>query len=391
MWEPKARARWMVAVTGSHTLSGILGPVIGGVISDQIGWRWGFWIDVPLTLIAIISLMLWFPKLKNPERTYKFDFTGAMLFCIFSASALFAISMGSIYGWTSQPIIVGGILACLGLVGFVVIELRSIDPMIPMNLFKSRVFSAAVSANMTITISFVVSTIFIPLLIIGSRGQSATMSSIPLIVQAFGIVLGANLSGQILSRKGFARELAAIGSFISAVVLFWIGYQAVSITMVNLSFGTFLIGIGVSMMFTAFTVPIQNHMPAQFLGVVTTTMQFARSFGMAIGGALLGAILLIQIYSDLESKEGLELKIRDPEIIVNEKQLENLKSQFLSDPELGSEIYEKQLSESRTNLGHGIGVIFKVSGFISGAGILFSVIAFSGISARPDNKRKTSF
>ena len=380
MWEPKDRARWLGVLSASFTIAGVAGPVVGGVVSDQIGWRWIFWVNVPIGLAALFLLLMWFPRLRREARPRQFDLRGAFLFSVFSATVLLALSLGgNTYEWSSPQILAMFGIAAAGLLGFVAVERRAPDPMVPLHLFRSRVFSGAMTASLTITVTFVVTTIFVPLLVIGAMGESATVSAIPLITQALGIAIGANLAGQVLSRWGFARSLSATGMGITALMMFWVGAVAESISLGLLSFLTFAMGVGISLAFTSFTVPVQNAMPRPVLGVVTTSLQFSRVFGMALGSTVLGAIMLAQLTIPNTAGTGPEAQIRDPEVVVNNERLAEVRAEFLASPGLGEDAFLTGLDSSRANIARALGMVFTIAGFVSAAGVVLAFATFTGM------------
>lgn len=384
MWEPQERAKWLGALSGAFTLAGVAGPILGGVVSDEIGWRWLFWFNLPVGLLALWFLMRMFPKLDRERRKSHFDVMGAVTFGLFATSALFAVSLGGdTFAWDS-PVIIGLFLfAALSLAMFVRAEFRAEDPVTPPDLFRHRVFAGAMAASLTVTISFVVTTVFIPLLVIGAKGESATVAAYPLMSQAVGIAIGANFAGQILSRWGYPRLLSATGLAVTAVILWSLGGLDADFSIALLSGLTLLLGIGITFAFTSFTVPVQNAMPDNVLGVVTTSLQFARVFGMAAGSAILGAILLAGIgILDVDNPGPTDL-IKDPEVIVAEERLAEVRDDFLADPALGESAFDEALAESRETVSDALSVVFRVAAVGSAVGVLLAIFTFTGLR-KPD-------
>lgn len=386
MWSPRDRAKWLGVLSGAFTMAGVTGPILGGVVSDEVSWRWLFWFNLPVGGFSLWLLLRLFPKLNRERRARHFDVAGAVTFGLFATAALFAVSLGGdTFDWDS-PIIIGLFLfAGLSLALFVRAEFRAADPVTPPELFRHRVFSGAMAASLTVTISFVVTTVFIPLLVIGAMGQSATTSAYPLMTQAVGIAIGANLAGQVIARLGYARELSAIGLAITAAILWILGEQTVDVSLLQLAVMTFGMGVGLSLAFTSFTVPVQNVMPENVLGVVTTSLQFARLLGMAAGSAVLGAILLAQLgIPDVKDAGPADL-VRDPEVLVNETRLAEVREDFLADPALGEEAYVIAVDDSRDGIANALSVVFKVAAVGSGVGVLLAIFTFTGLR-RPEDE-----
>lgn len=385
MWTPNERAKWLGALSGAFTLAGVAGPILGGVVSDEFGWRWLFWFNLPVGLLALWFLMRMFPKLDRERRRSHFDVMGAVTFGVFATSALFAVSLGGdTFAWDS-PVIIGLFLfAALNFALFVRAEFRAEDPITPPDLFKHRVFAGAMAASLTVTISFVVTTVFLPLLVIGAKGETATVAAYPLMSQAIGIAIGANLAGQILSRWGYARLLSATGLAVTAVILWSLGGFGTDISIPLLAGLTLVLGIGITFAFTSFTVPVQNAMPENVLGVVTTSLQFARVFGMAAGSAILGAILLAGIgIVDVENPGPQDL-IKDPEVIVAEDRLAEVRDDFIADPALGEAAFDEALAESRESVSDALSLVFRVAAVGSALGVLLAIFTFTGMRKPED-------
>ena len=380
MWAPQDRGKWLGVLSGSFTLAGVSGPILGGVISDQVGWRWLFWYNLPLGLLSIWALIQLFPKLDREKKKRHFDVAGAITFGLFATAALFAVSVGGdVFAWDS-PIIIGLFtFAALNLALFVRAEFRAEDPVTPPSLFKHRVFAGAMAASLTVTISFVVTTVFLPLLVIGAKAGTATTSAYPLMTQAVGVAIGANFAGQVLSRWGFARALSATGLGVTALILGVLGMTGTDVGIPLLSVMTLVMGIGISLAFTSFTVPVQNAMPENVLGVVTTSLQFARVFGMAVGSAVLGAILLARLgAADVQNAAPEEL-IRDPEVVVSKDRLDAVRQDFITDPALGEAAFVTALARSRHGIGDALSTVFYVAAAGSAAGVVLAIYTFSGV------------
>jgi len=378
MWAPKDRAKWLGVLSGAFTLSGVVGPILGGFISDEISWRWLFWFNLPLGTVSLWFLLRTFPKIEREHRSRRLDIAGGLTFGLFASTALFAVSLGGDkYAWDS-PVIIGLFLfASLSIGLFVRAELRAEDPVLPPALFRHRIFAGAMVASMTMTISFVVTTVFVPLLVIGAMGESATTSALPLMAEALGIAIGANLAGQILSRFGYARELAATGLALTAAILWWIGMIGIDINLNQLIMMSLAMGIGIALAFTSLTIQVQNSMPESVLGVVTTSMQFSRTFSMATSSAVLGAILLAGIgFTNIDDPRPQDM-IKNPEVVVAEERLADVRFDYLADPNLGESAFDQDLSEAREKIAHALSTVFRVAAIGSAIGVLLAIYTFS--------------
>jgi hypothetical protein len=199
---------------------------------------------------------------------------------------------------------------------------------------------------------------------------------------AAGVAIGSNLGGQIVARWGYVRELAAGGLGLASGMIFYFGTLTPDTSMALILVASVFLGVGVSLGFTSFTAPVQNAMPEASLGVVTTSLQFARVLGMAVASAALGALLLAQLAIGGASSGDPRLELADPEVLVSSERLEDVKQKFIDDPQLGLTAYETVLAESREDLASAVRVVFRVAGVVSAIGVVLSLITFAGMKGR---------
>ncbi len=393
LWAPADRAKWMGVTTVGFTLSGVMGPIIGGVVSDTLSWRWVFFINVPTGGISLILLWIWFPSVASVARKGRLDLLGAALFAAGATALLLALTWGGRdYAWSS-PTILGLIAGSLILFAlFARVEIRAEDPMLPLSLFRHRVFTLGWLASLTVTSTFIAITAFQPLFVQGVLGKSATAAAGPLVALAAGVAVGANVAGQILSRRGFPRELGMIGLLVSAIGLFAMSTLGSTSPIWILYASTGLTGLGVSLGFTAFTVPIQNAMPVSVLGVVTSTLQFARMFGQAAGSAVFGAVLFAAVAVSVMGVDvdSPQVRISDPEVIVASDELGDIRAEYLSDPALGEEQFQADLATSRDRLAGGLGAVFRLAAAFSLIGVALAWFTFTGVASGAVGQRRRS-
>ena len=194
LWAPAERAKWMGVATAGFTLSGVMGPIFGGIVSDTLTWRWVFFINVPTGAVSLLLLWIWFPNVPPGERKGRLDLMGAALFAGASTALLLALTWGGRdYAWDSPRILglIGGSLVAFAF--FARVELRAADPMLPLNLFSHRIFALGWLASLTTTSTFIAITAFQPLFVQGVMGRSATSAAVPLIALAIGVATGAML------------------------------------------------------------------------------------------------------------------------------------------------------------------------------------------------------
>ncbi|HIF12674.1 MAG TPA: MFS transporter [Dehalococcoidia bacterium] len=392
LWAPSERAKWMGVATAGFTLSGVMGPIFGGIVSDTLSWRWVFFINIPTGAFSLLLLWIWFPNVHRDERKGRLDLMGAVLFVGAATALLLALTWGGRdYAWDSPRILglIGGSLVAF--LVFARVELKADDPMLPLNLFTHRIFAFGWLASLTTTSTFIAVTAFQPLFVQGVMGKSATSAAIPLIALAIGVAGGANVAGQILSRRGHARELGISGLSMTAVSLIFVSTLDSESSIWSLFVVTGFIGFGMSFGFTSFTVPVQNAMPISILGVVTSTLQFGRLFGQAAGSAVFGAVLFASVAGSFVGldEDSPQVRIADPGIIVAVDELAEVRSEYLADPKLGEQRYESDLATSRNNLSAGLSTVFLVAAAFSITGVVLAWFTFSGGARTVIARRET--
>ena len=392
LWAPSERAKWMGVATAGFTLSGVMGPIFGGIVSDTFSWRWVFFINIPTGAFSLLLLWIWFPNVQRDERKGRLDLMGAVLFVGAATALLLALTWGGRdYAWDSPRILglIGGSLVAF--LVFARVELKADDPMLPLNLFTHRIFAFGWLASLTTTSTFIAITVFQPLFVQGVMGKSATSAAIPLIALAIGVASGANIAGQILSRRGYARELGISGLSIATVCLVFVSTLDSASSIWSLFIATGFIGFGMSFGFTSFTVPVQNAMPISVLGVVTSTLQFGRLFGQAAGSAVFGAVLFASVAVSFVglNEDSPQVRIADPGIIVAVDELAEVRSEYLMDPALGEQRYESDLATSRNNLSDGLSTVFLFAAAFSMSGVVLAWFTFSGGRSTATLRRET--
>ena len=291
---PPARRGRVQGLFGSvWGLASVVGPPVGGYLTDNFSWRWVFYVNIPLGFVALGTLLVLFPKIAPPARKISIDFLGAITLLVWVVPLLVALSWGGIqYPWKSVPIVGLGIVVVIGLAAFVYAERRAAEPILPPSLFHNRtvvttlVMGGLMGAGMFSVI------LFSPLWVQGVMGASATESGTVLVPMTIGIVSANIISGQIMSRTGRYKALALFGY---ALI---VGGMALLATMdVQTSYGAMsaymvVVGFGLGTLMPILTVVVQTSVPRTMLGVASGSQQFFRSIGATLGVAMLGSVLV---------------------------------------------------------------------------------------------------
>lgn len=305
----RERGRFMGLFSGVYALAGALGPLIGGFFADLhtihlaglaiAGWRWVFYLNLPIALVAMAIIVWRMPRLRH-QSGRKIDVLGAIFFVATVVPLLLALTWGGTrYSWASAPIaalLMGSALAtCL----FVLIELRTAHPLLPMDLFRNRVFMIGNVAATIVGAAFLGLAMFMPLFPQAVQGLSATDSGIVTFPLLIGVLLSAAASRIIASRTGVYKSTIVAGLVGLAVATVWLSTIGPDTPQWALAIGLFLVGIAVGPSQSLYTLAVQNAVPPQQLGVATSASQFCKQIGALIGVAMFGALLVGNLQAQL--------------------------------------------------------------------------------------------
>lgn len=299
---PRERGRYQGLFGAVFGISSVLGPLLGGFFTESLSWRWVFWINVPLGLLALVVIQrtLHLPKARVEHAI---DYVGAVLI-VAAVSAILLVTVwgGQTYDWDS-PIIIGLIVAGVVLVvAFVLWELRVPEPLLPMRLFGNSVFTNTSIVSFLFGFAFFGAIIYLPVYLQVVKGYSPTASGLLLLPLVLGIFLASAGSGQAITRTGHYKIFPLIGFVIIPTALLWLSTLQVDTPIWNLSLRVFLLGVGLGLVIQTLVVAVQNAVEPRDLGVATSSNTFFRSMGGAIGVAVFGSVLTTTLQSSLESR-----------------------------------------------------------------------------------------
>jgi EmrB/QacA subfamily drug resistance transporter len=293
LYPPAKRGRISGVMGSVFGLASIVGPAVGGLLTDGPGWRWCFYVNVPVGLVALAVLYRYFPNLVRPRATKpRVDWAGAVTLVLGVVPLLLALSWGGRdYLWASQQI-VSMLMVGVAMIGlFLYLQTRTADALMPPSLFGPRVVWTAAGALTVVSIAMFGTTLFIPLFIQGVVGRSATESGAVVTPMIFALIGSSIVSGQLVTRLGKYRLIAITGVAVTAL-----GMVLMAMMHEQTAYGTVLrnmvvMGLGLGITMPVFTLAVQNAVDPGSVGVMTSSLQFLRSIGGSIGAAIFGAIL----------------------------------------------------------------------------------------------------
>jgi MFS family permease len=275
--------------------SSVLGPAVGGWLTDNASWRWCFFVNLPLAAVALVVVWFGFVRRPAPEK-HAIDYAGALLLATGAAAGLLgAVWGGTQYPWSS-PIIIGLFLVAIVLsTAFVLCERRTEEPIIPLDLFEGRTFSAATVASFAVGAAMFGAIIYVPLFVQRVLGESASSSGIVLTPLMLGIITTSILAGQIVSRTGHYRPVLMSGPPLLAIGFLLLTQIGMGTSELTITRDVVIVGLGVGLMMQTLTVAVQNSVGRRRIGVATASVQFFRTVGAMAGVSVMGAIVTARL------------------------------------------------------------------------------------------------
>ncbi|WP_063835767.1 MDR family MFS transporter [Streptomyces mutabilis] len=303
---PRDRAKYMAPLGAVFSLASVAGPLLGGWLTDGIGWRWAFWLNMPLGLFVLAACAV----LRLPRRPGRVvvDFPGiALMAAAVTCTVLVATWGGTRYPWSDARILalaVGGLAAWTV---FFLSQRRAEEPVIPLRLFRSRVFNYATLIGMiVIGIGMFAVVGYLPTYLQMVYGMSATASGLMLLPMVIGITAGAVVSGQRLSKTGRYKVYPLVGTFVVAVAALLMSTLDTGTPLVVVCGHLLLLGVGVGLMMQVLVLAIQNDFPPQDLGTATSANGFFREIGATLGTAVVGALFTHRLAGQLADRVPTE-------------------------------------------------------------------------------------
>jgi len=291
LFPPSRRGRVSGMLGAVFGLASVTGPAVGGFLTDGPGWRWCFYVNVPIGALAFAILLFGFPHLVKRRKEHTIDWMGAVTLILSMVPILLALEWGGrTYPWRSPEVIA---LAGFGLVMFVVfliVETKAPEAIMPPRLFRDRVVGNAACAAMLMAVAMFGATLFIPLFIQSVIGASATRSGALLTPMMTTMVLASGFAGFHVTRKGKYKALSVFGLVAATAGLFMLS-QAGTASYSSVVVAMIVLGAGLGVTLPIFSLAVQNAVPPSQAGMATATVQFVRSLGGSLGAAIFGAVL----------------------------------------------------------------------------------------------------
>jgi EmrB/QacA subfamily drug resistance transporter len=381
IFPPAQRAKWAGIIMSVFGFATIVGPLLGGWITDNIGWRWTFYVNVPVGIVAL-AFAAWALPGHVQLRKHSIDWLGTTFLVFAAVPLLLAFSWaGSEYAWSSPVIIALFVFSVAMWAIFYLREMRAEEPILNPRLFQNRIFSVSTVASAIQSAAMFGAIMFLPLFVQGVMGKTATNSGTILMPMMLAAIVSSVGAGQLLARTGRYKAVVIAGFVAVSVGAFLLSRMTVNTTSARLVGYMIIMGLGLGIAMSTFTVIVQNQYPTHRLGEVSAGLQFFRSIGSTVGLAVFGTILTSRFAVSLAGNLPEQLKtiasdpayagqLNNPQVLLAPEAKTQLLQLFSQFGEQAQKLLDSFMAAVRHSLEYAIGEVFFLAMIVAIVGLV---------------------
>ncbi|MEU3031964.1 DHA2 family efflux MFS transporter permease subunit [Streptomyces incarnatus] len=296
---PRDRGRYQGLFGAVFGATSVLGPLLGGLFTEHLSWRWVFYVNLPIGIVALAVIAA---ALRIPVRSARhvIDYLGTFLIaCVATCLVLVASLGGTTWAWGSPQIIALAVAGVLLAVAFVAVERRAAEPVLPLGLFRIRTFTLSAVISFIVGFAMFGAMTYLPTFLQVVHGVSPTMSGVYMLPMVFGLLLSSTVSGQIVSRTGRWKVFPVTGTAVTAIGLLLLHRLDETSSTAEMSTYFFVFGLGLGLVMQVLVLIVQNAVSYEDLGVATSGATFFRSIGASFGVAIFGTVFASRLADKL--------------------------------------------------------------------------------------------
>ncbi|OGO56420.1 MAG: hypothetical protein A2V85_03360 [Chloroflexi bacterium RBG_16_72_14] len=302
LFTPAERGKYQGLFGAVFGLSSVIGPLLGGFLTEQISWHWIFYVNLPIGIVALAVIWRLLPTVRRPDASRNLDYLGAAVFTFAVGSLLIGLTNKQTADWAAFE--VGGLIL-IGLVlgaVFVFVESRAKEPIVPLDLWTDRTYASSIAATFLISVGFFGAAVFLPQWFQFVQGATPTNSGLYSLALLAGLIISSMGAGFLVSRTGRYKAIVMGGLAIMAVGLLLMTNLRADTPLPVLWAWMFVTGFGIGPTLSVFTIIVQNAVPMRALGVATSNLTFFRQIGGSVGLALVGTVFANRLTAEIPTQ-----------------------------------------------------------------------------------------